>query len=84
MVFGTLIGVSVFSVIGSELLMISAISCPLWSSMYECQIVECAFTSPVRTERGMFVMCCMQCFMSVMFCSAWMCCLEELYKCLQV
>ena len=36
--------------------MISAISCPLWSSVYECQRVECAFTSPVRTECGMFVM----------------------------
>ena len=30
--------------------MTSAISCPLWSSVYECQRVECAFTSPVRTE----------------------------------
>ena len=27
--------------------------------------VECAFTSPVRTECGMFVMYCMQCCMSV-------------------
>ena len=27
--------------------------------------VGCAFTSPVRTESGMFVMCCMQCCMSV-------------------
>ena len=36
-------------------LMTSAISCPLW----------CAFTSPVRTECGMFVMYCMQCCMSV-------------------
>ena len=36
--------------------MTSAISCPLWSSMYEYQIVECAFTSPVRTECGTFVM----------------------------
>ena len=36
--------------------MTSAISCPLWSSVYECQRVECAFTSPVRTECGMFVM----------------------------
>ena len=43
----------------SELLMTSAISCPLWSSVYECHKVECAFTSPVRTECGMFVMCCM-------------------------
>ena len=38
-VFGTLIGVFVFSVIWSELLMTSAISCPLWSSVYECQRV---------------------------------------------
>ena len=36
-VFGTLVGV--FSVIWSELLMSSAISCPLWSSVYECQRV---------------------------------------------
>ena len=59
-VFGTLVGVFVWS----ELLT-SAISCPLWSSVYECQRVECAFTSPVRTECGMFVMYCMQCCMSV-------------------
>ena len=50
MVFDTLVGVFVFSVMWSELLMTSAISCPLWSSVYECQRVECAFTSPVRTE----------------------------------
>ena len=62
-VFGTLVGV--FSVKWSEWLMTSAISCPLWSSVYECQRVECAFTSPVRTECGMFMMCCMQCCMSV-------------------
>ena len=60
-VFGTLVGVFVFSVMWSELPMTSAISCPLWSSVYECQRVECAFTSPVRTECGMFVMYCMQC-----------------------
>ena len=59
-VFGTLV---VFSVMW--LLMTSAISCPLWSSVYECQRVECAFTSPVRTECGMFVMYCMQCCMFV-------------------
>ena len=63
-VFGTLVGVFVFSIMCSELLMTSAISCPLWSSVYECQRVECAFTSPVRTECGMFVMYCMQCCMS--------------------
>ena len=64
-VFGTLVGVFVFSVMWSELLMTSAISCPLWSSVYECQRVECAFTCSVRTECGMFVMYCMQCCMSV-------------------
>ena len=47
------------------LLMTSAVSSPLWSSVYECQRVECTFTSPVRTECGMFVMYCMQCCMSV-------------------
>ena len=56
-VFGTLVGVLVFSVMCSELLMTSAIISPLWSSVYECQRVECAFTSPVRTECGMLVMC---------------------------
>ena len=66
-VFGILVGVFVFSVMWSKLLMTSAISCPLWSSVYECQRVECAFTSPVRTECGMFVMYCMQCCMSVVF-----------------
>ena len=63
--FGTLVGVFVFSVIWSDFLMTSAISCPLWSSVYECHNVECAFTSPMRTECGMFVICCMQCCMSV-------------------
>ena len=63
MVFGTLVGVSVFSVMWYELLMTAAISCPLWLSVYECQSVE--FTSPVKTECGMFVMCCMQCCMSI-------------------
>ena len=62
-VFGTLVGV--FSVMWSGLMMTSAICCPLWSSVYECQIMECAFTSPVRTECGMLVIYCMQCCMSV-------------------
>ena len=57
--------VSVFSVMWSELLMTSAIGCLLWSSVYECQRVECAFACPARTECCMFVMYCMQCFMSV-------------------
>ena len=38
-VLGTLVGVFVFSVMWSELLMTSAISCPLWSSVYECHKV---------------------------------------------
>ena len=59
-VFGTLVGV--FSVMWSELPMTHAISCPLWASVHECHKVECAFTSPVRTECGMFVMCCMPCW----------------------
>ena len=50
--FGTLVGVFVFSGMWSESLMTSAISCPLWSSMYECQRVECAFTSPVKPQCG--------------------------------
>ena len=55
----------VFSVMWSELLMTSAISCPLWSSVYECHKVKCAFKSLVRNECGMSVMCRMQCCMSV-------------------
>ena len=55
----------VFSVMWSELLMPSAIHCPVWSSVYECQRVECAFTSPMSTECGMFVMYCMQCCITV-------------------
>ena len=50
-VFSTLAAVS-------ELLMTSVISCPLWSTVYECQRVESAVTSPMRTECGMCVMCC--------------------------
>ena len=61
MAFDTLIGVFVFSVMWSELLMTSAISCPLWLLVYECQRVECVYTSPVRTECGMFVMYCTVC-----------------------
>ena len=53
-VFGTLVGVFVFSVMWSELLITSAISYPLRSSVYERHKVESAFTSPVRTECGMF------------------------------
>ena len=48
-VLGTLVLVFVFSVMLSELLVTSAISCHLWSSVYECQRVKC----------GMFLMYCM-------------------------
>ena len=34
-VFGTLVGVFVFSVLRSEVLMTSAIRCPQWSSLNE-------------------------------------------------
>ena len=47
LVFDTLVSVSVFSVIWSELLMTSDICCPLWSSVYKCQRVVYAITSPV-------------------------------------
>ena len=41
---GTLVGVLVFSGMWSELLMTSAFGCPLGSSVYECQRVDCVFT----------------------------------------
>ena len=50
--FGTLVGVSVLSVMWLELESVSEISSPRWSSVYECQSVECAFTSPVIIELG--------------------------------
>ena len=67
----------VFCVMWFELLMTSAISCPLWSSVYECHNVECAFIYPVRTECGMFVMCGMQLCMSV---SAVLLCVDVLSR----
>ena len=63
--FGTLVGVSVCSVMWLELESASEICSPRWSSVYECQSVECAFTSPVIIELGMLVMYCMQFVMSV-------------------
>ena len=39
----------------STLLMTFAISFPLWSSVYKCQRVECAFTFPERTACVMSV-----------------------------
>ena len=41
---------------GPSGLMTYAISCPLWSSVYECQKMECVFTSPLRTECEKFMM----------------------------
>ena len=52
-VFDTLVGVPVFSVMWSELLMTYTISCPLWSSVHKCQRLEYAFISTVGTECGM-------------------------------
>ena len=68
----------------SELLMTSAISCSLWSSVYECQIMECAFTSSLRTECGMFVMCCMQCCMSMCRLSQGVILMFEIVMCLML
>ena len=50
--------------------------------MYECQGVECAFTSPVIIESGMLVMYCMQFVMSVSVVSMVSCVyFEKLYFC---
>ena len=67
-------------------LMTVHVNCPLWSSVYECQRVECAFTSPVRTECGMFVIYLYAVLYVRVSCFVvpWMCCLEEVYKCLQL
>ena len=43
------------------------VCCPVWPSVYECQMVECAFTSPD----------CMQCCMSV---SAVLLCVDVLSR----
>ena len=59
-VCGTLVGVSVFSVMCSDLLIVSEISCPLWWSLCEYQSVEYAVTSPVSIESGILVTCRMQ------------------------
>ena len=65
-VFGTLVGVFVLNVMWAELLMTSAISYIMWLSVCrECLIVKCAFTFPVWSECGMFVMYYMQNCMSV-------------------
>ena len=71
---GTLVEVSVLSVMWLELESVSEISSPRWSSVYECQSVECAFTSPVIIELGMLVMYCMQFVMSVSVVYMMSCC----------
>ena len=45
---------------GYELESVSEISSQRWSSVYEYQSVECAFTSPVIIELVKLVMYCMQ------------------------
>ena len=67
-VFGNLVGVFVFSLMWSEVLMISAISCPLWSSVYECHKVECAFTSPV----GLSECAVSRRYIDVCYCDMWL------------
>ena len=64
-VCGTLVGVSVFSIMCSELPIMSEIRWPLWSSVCEYQSDGRAFTSPVSIESGMFVTCRMQYVRSV-------------------
>ena len=62
-----------------ELESVSEISSPRWSSVYECQSVECAFTSPVIIELGKLVMYCMQFVMSVSVVSMVSWCFLALY-----
>ena len=80
-VCGTLVGVSWFSIMCSELLIMSDISCPLWSSVCVYQSVECAFTSPVSIESGMLETCLMRC-MCLQCCNVVMTCLLEESTCL--
>ena len=44
---GSRVGVSVLSMICDEYCKMSEISVPLWSSVLECHVVECALMSPV-------------------------------------
>ena len=76
-VFDIIIGVSVFSSMWLELLMMLDINVPL--SLYEYQSVKCAFTSLVRMKSCVLVMCCLMCLMlhnevtlyHVMVCIGW-------------
>ena len=49
-VFGTLVGVSVFSVMWSELLMTSSISCPLWSMVISVRVLESGLCIHISSE----------------------------------
>ena len=69
--FGTLVGVSVLSVMWLELCGWSFRRSVLHGGR---QSVECAFTSPVIIELGMLVMYCMQFVMSVSVVSMVSCC----------
>ena len=80
---GTLVGVSVFSMMCSELVIMSEISCPLWSSVCEYQCVECAFTSPVSIESGILVTYRMRCLCPGC-CNVVMPCLLDESTCLQL
>ena len=64
-----------------ELESISEISSPRWSTVYECQSVECAFTSPVIIELVKLVMYCMQFVMSVSVVFMVSCCFLVLCIC---
>ena len=49
---GSRVGESVLSIICEEFCSMSAISVPLWSSLFECHAVECALMSPVMMLLG--------------------------------
>ena len=72
---GTLVGVLVFSVMWSELLMPSAFSCPLWSSGIECQRVK--LYVHISGEYLVWYLCdvCSGVRPCPLFCNAWICCL---------
>ena len=63
-VFGTVVGVFVFSVMWYELLMTSAISCPLWSSVIRGEWMRefgLGFTNPVGSWGVLDVCLCFGC-----------------------
>ena len=72
-----------FSVMWSKLLMTSAISCPLWSSVYECERVGCTFHISGEGLSVVYLSCtvCSVVCPCQLFSSAWIRCLEEVYNC---